>query len=322
MTTYNKSKALSSHDIATVTIAGCFNNFLDGSQPNLTLRRGTPFPNKEDVERPTERFEILKISPVALRPTVNDLDRPSGDKLHAHLLLGETPIAQGEFGIILEANIDFSSSSPELARMKFPPLVAKVCRPRKYYKIPREAFYYEYLESLQGSVIPRYYGLFQVTIPEGVAFKYWPVEKSRIDSFELETYCEDSDDEDHIAYPRLLTLLLLELLGDPPSHRTTMDALESLKSQAFDMFSELSHFRIKHGNIHAHNIVMAAPRLPDFPNLPSPRHQRTYDWRLIDFSLARKTDIPEYVMLIEARECLDSWLDDVEMDIRIASTKE
>ncbi|CAL1713735.1 unnamed protein product [Somion occarium] len=309
MSTHDISEMLSSHDIATVTIAECFNNLVDGSRPDLTLRRSMPFPNQEDIMKP-------QTSPVPLQPVS---DRPSAGKLQAHLLLAETPIAQGEYGIILKANIEFSSSSPELARMKFPPLAVKVCRPRKYYKIPREAFYYEYLEPLHGSVIPRYYGLFQVTIPEGVAFKYWPIEKIRRPDPSCEIYNEDSDDEDHIAYPRVLTLLILERLGDPPSHRTKSDDLKGLKSQALDMLSELSHFHIRHGDIHSRNIVMAAPRLPDFPNLPSPCHQKVYDWRLIDFSLAYETDVGEDAMMDEAARCVDSVLDDVKMDIKMAS---
>ncbi|CAL1713734.1 unnamed protein product [Somion occarium] len=255
MTTYDKSEALSSRDITTVTIAGCFNNFLDGSQANLTLRRGTPYPNKEDVDDPLDSDETSAVQispPVALHSPDDVLDRPSVGKLHARLLLEEKLIAQGEFGIVMEANIDLSSSSPELARMKLPHLVATK----------------EVLQDSERSVLLR------VTIPEGVRFRHWPVEKSRIDNFELETYGEHSDDEDHIAYPRVLTLLLLECLGNPPSRQTTMDDLESLKSQAYEMFSELSHLCVKHGDIHSHNIVRAAPRLPDFPNLLFPRHQR------------------------------------------------
>ena len=66
-----------------------------------------------------------------------------------------------------ESNSEESSS--ELASYVHPPLVAKISRHKHCEDLEHEMYYYEELETLQGVVLPRCYGLFQTRVRHGLS---------------------------------------------------------------------------------------------------------------------------------------------------------
>lgn len=78
------------------------------------------------------------------------------------------------------------------------------------------------MEGLQGSAIPRCYGHFTALVEAGHRVNAWTLDKGKRQEPEyahnnatltkilesVDTY--DSDEEDHIDYPRVVTILLLE----------------------------------------------------------------------------------------------------------------
>lgn len=84
----------------------------------------------------------------------------------------------------------------------------KVSYPGFQSSLEREKSVYDELEILQGSAIPRCYGLFQATLPQGSELIGW-------DTFEI----DDSDSEDTDSDPDTSTvsILLLEELDGPLS---------------------------------------------------------------------------------------------------------
>lgn len=82
--------------------------------------------------------------------------------------------------------------------VRIPPLVAKFGLPGFNKSILREAWYYEEMQTLQGEVIPWFFGLYYARIPrDGVVFLPWfrgefkPLWKD--DKSELEEYLNDDD---------------------------------------------------------------------------------------------------------------------------------
>lgn len=204
-------------DIGTVRLA----DFLidpSGSCESLTLVRGESAPNKHDVST---------LNPGKL-PSKKSCPPCLG--LHASLRLGKR-IGKGSTGYVFEVDLEKDSG---LSSKMIPPLVVKVCRPNKYYKMEREAYYYEHLEELQGSVIPRCYGHFQSVVAPDLSVSVWPIERRRRQELGSvlneynEEWAEDGEDgEDHIGYPRVLTILLLERLKLPVA--VTDDDIERFK---------------------------------------------------------------------------------------------
>ncbi|CAL1713768.1 unnamed protein product [Somion occarium] len=172
---------------------------------------------------------------------------PPGD-LHASLRLGRQ-IASGRAGTVYVVELDEDASSPELTAATLPRLVVKICHPTTYYRISREAFQYEEMESLQGTVIPRYYGLFQVTLEPGVMFRYWFMEKLYGGKGS-----NDSDEEDHSEFPRCLTVLVLEYISEeflPVRRRLKDNDTEEIK----EMFRELARLGVWQPDIQQDDIL-------------------------------------------------------------------
>ena len=125
-------------------------------------------------------------------------------KLTLRLSLGDK-IGSGACGFVYEA-IDVSlSGSPRPSKSALPPLAVKICQNFKPYKLPREAFIYEEMESLHGLVVPRYYGCFETTIPPGVTFPVWDLSEEYMGSNLTEV--------DHPNIPRVVTMIIMERLG-------------------------------------------------------------------------------------------------------------
>ncbi|KAI0077977.1 hypothetical protein K474DRAFT_1674445 [Panus rudis PR-1116 ss-1] len=205
------------------------------------------------------------------------------------------------------ADIIEDSSSPELAGMVIPPLVVKMSNHLKSRELIREAFYYEELEPLEGSVIPRYYGLFQAIIPTSWKLPPWdpaslptPIHNPPPDYYEEDDYTSESSDDDDYdeAYNDVrpeneVTILILERLGDRmlPGPITGQEHLLDIEKELHALFHELVDYAVEHYEVHWTNVLKINPETsPDLPQLPSPRGE-TYQYRIIDFNKACKTNI-------------------------------
>lgn len=124
-----------------------------------TLRRSAGIRNEPQIfEDDDARGESPPVRAPSALPPPGQLSL----SLELHRRLGH-----GRAGEVYEVSIDLNGSSPELATLAVPPLVAKVSRPGCPTRIQHEAYYYEEMESLQGVIIPRCYGLFTSDIPAG-----------------------------------------------------------------------------------------------------------------------------------------------------------
>ena len=161
----------------------------------------------------SDRFAILDLKRSKLVPnksSISDTLKPAEPsqppgKLSLRLSLGEK-IGAGACGFVYEATDVFLSGSPRPPKSTLPPLVVKICRNYQPYKLPREAFIYEEMESIHGLVVPRYYGCFETVIPPGVAFPIWQLHDEYIGS--------DLSQIDHPNIPRVVTMIVMERLGD------------------------------------------------------------------------------------------------------------
>lgn len=74
----------------------------------------------------------------------------------------------GATSFVLEADIVPTESSPELSRMRIPPLVAKISRGfgSCAKQLSHDAFYHEEMKGLQGVVLARFFGQFSATVSE------------------------------------------------------------------------------------------------------------------------------------------------------------
>ncbi|CAL1706344.1 unnamed protein product [Somion occarium] len=284
----------------------------------LILNRGVPRPNKPYLLDGAPKIAITGKRPRKRLPS----KLPPPGNLKFHLALGNK-IGRGRVGRVYEATIDLTKSSPELSKMVLPPLVVKVSRRHDAKKLQREAYYYEEMECLQGSVIPRYYGLYQTTIQPTTDFLPWTHDKvnrrpgrhgdysdesgSDSDSEEASKAAsnddddeEDNDDdqesevyssdEEEPAAPTVVSILILERLGDRLPLRKPLPA--GIQEELETIYSDLAQLGVDHCDIRYYNMLSApSPANSPLPSLPSPFTQRTYGWRLIDFDNACKSNM-------------------------------
>ena len=123
------------------------------------------------------------------------------------------------------------SESAGSSAHQVPPLAIKFALRNRNKNILREVWFYEELQSLQGSVLPRCYGYFQATIPPDCTCIVWQAAEK--DAYGM---CKANEDDDesfeqigtfdpahqtlvtklvHSSGGATITLLLLDLLGEP-----------------------------------------------------------------------------------------------------------
>ncbi|KZV85872.1 hypothetical protein EXIGLDRAFT_841161 [Exidia glandulosa HHB12029] len=148
----------------------------DGSPVTACLQRCDFVPN------------IVELSPVRalLRPSRHWMVRPdNGTPRHPSTLpppgdvqltlkLGSF-LGDGRSGIVFDVEqlAVASLSQNDASRYSFPPLVVKVARSTRCMSMAREAWFYDHLECLQGVVIPRCYGWFELKLPHGCVVPAW-----------------------------------------------------------------------------------------------------------------------------------------------------
>lgn len=131
---------------------------------------------------------------------------PPPGNLHLELRLDKL-IGSGRSGAVYQVSVCIDKSSPEVSSLFIPPLVAKISQRYRNEDLEHEMYNYEELESLQGVVVPRCYGLFEGKVPR--THTILPPEKVR-----------DAKDEasNNRPTPRglngVVCVLLLERLGD------------------------------------------------------------------------------------------------------------
>ena len=161
----------------------------------------------------SDRFAILDLKRSKLVPNKSSISDNLTPVTPSHppgkptlcLSLGEK-IGAGACGFVYEATDVSLSGTPRPPKSTLPPLVVKICRNYQPYKLPREAFIYEEMESIHGLVVPRYYGCFETVIPPGVAFPIWQLHDEYIGS--------DLSQIDHPNIPRVVTMIVMERLGN------------------------------------------------------------------------------------------------------------
>ncbi|KAK7689962.1 hypothetical protein QCA50_006602 [Cerrena zonata] len=286
-----QDSALGMYDLGSVTIADFLVNE-SGMNQSLTLQRGKPLPNKHIRKDGTP----VGVSLTSLKPP-----RPSLN-LSGTLHL-EQKVGRGKFGYVYNARLDKDGG---LSSKDIPPLVVKICIPKKFYKTEREAYYYEEMETLQGSVIPRYYGHFMAVVDPGNSVKVWTREmrwrREPGRKIEYNEVSYKSDDEDHVDYPRVVTILLLERYTVP---KLTPELTETLRKEAKWMYEEIAAVGIEQHDVRPDNVVQANETY--LPTLPSPKNKKMFQWRIIDFGIAQKSERPYATLKEVYAEFLEKW---------------
>ena len=177
-----------------------------GEQRELILHRSTPVPNEPII---LDSPGVVGPEPPARLPS--QLPPPGNLKIQ---LQAVKVIGDGRVGHVCRASVRYQGSSPELREMLLPPLVLKVSRPWKADSLCREAFYYEEMECLQGSVIPRYYGVYEATVPDDCDFLVWTPELKREESKRQKKIKKTGRPYPALPRPNLVRVLLLERVGD------------------------------------------------------------------------------------------------------------
>ncbi|EJD52617.1 hypothetical protein AURDEDRAFT_158351 [Auricularia subglabra TFB-10046 SS5] len=175
----------------------------------------------------------------------------------------------------------------------------------------REAWFYDELESLQGVVVPRCYGCFDLELQPG-----WQVparHRARGDEPDelplefIETLGPSAFEQDPPPHPSAVQLgvernrlfvLLFERAGPSLLDTLRVPALRELD----DAYGELAILGVNMAkDITPQNILWAPDAPPGLPSIPSPYTNSVYSIRLIDFGMAVKTDMTRRTIRRECR---------------------
>lgn len=188
---------------------------------------------------------LYRDSPFTLPPRpLSSLPNPAN--LSLKLALGER-ISGGRAGDVHRVSIEgiFTKDGLEVSEVHIPPLVVKIARRRHVFRLAREAWFYDELETLQGVATARCFGWFEAPIPSGLTPYSWhpkhrmpkkinnfnPYFESDFANFDFDYECEDENDPQMAENLRIkeilglqesegedgiVSLLLLEELGGNP----------------------------------------------------------------------------------------------------------
>ncbi|KAH9918005.1 uncharacterized protein B0H18DRAFT_684393 [Fomitopsis serialis] len=205
-----------------------------------------------------------------------------------------------------------SHHDPSVAAYSIPPMVIKVSAETEGQILAEEAAMYDYLQPLQGVVIPRCYGYFRcfVNLVEHVVIPWVPepctFPRDKLNMFRMPNQMAS------------LNILLLEDVGEPLSSDLGAQQLEELQQDLFDMSEELCYSRIDYIDWRRSNILRPYEQPQGIAGLPSPRNNRTYKYRIIDLELASisKANGPK-ALFQRARP----FLDDIVAEVRRGSSE-
>ncbi|KZV88095.1 hypothetical protein EXIGLDRAFT_839520 [Exidia glandulosa HHB12029] len=287
--------------VAAVTLEGIVQH-IDGSPISATFHRHELLPDMVQVYPVKDLDDGFFIPPEGTYRPEGVVPRsrstlPPPGNVHLNLKLGKF-IGDGRSGIVFEAE-QLSNAVVEHA---FPPLVVKVVRRERCQSGAREAWFYDHLECLQGVVLPRCYGWFELQLTpewEVPAWSTFPTSKRGTDAkegpAEFMNYHIFELREKNIGPSPLMTelaaardrlfILVMERMGDCfQRHPTYESELSAAYTELALMSVDLSL------DIKGNNVCKAPVSPPGLPNLPSPLTGRTHNIRLLDLELALWTD--------------------------------
>ncbi|KZV85873.1 hypothetical protein EXIGLDRAFT_775141 [Exidia glandulosa HHB12029] len=152
--------------LATISLDGLILD-RDGNPVSASFRRQELIPDMVHIAPITSLITVTEYPLPMYRPNFEPIDPPpsilppAGD-LHLSLKLWDF-IGDGRSGIVFEA--EQVAPDGDASKFVFPPLVVKVVRPGRCMSLAREAWFYDHLECLQGVVLPRCYGWFELESP-------------------------------------------------------------------------------------------------------------------------------------------------------------
>lgn len=301
MTDSSSQPEMHQNALASVSVAGLIQD--RESQPvTVTLTRrhvplnlATEYPPPECRANRNATFYRKDGPPPRL---ASKLPPPGTD--HLELRLGKR-LGDGASAVVFE--VDQVSGAQGSGYI--PPLVVKVARRNRCLSLGREAWFYEEMECLQGVVILRCYGWFEVAVEPDWRILGWDEQKTRIDKDELPAewlYSIPSHRKFMPPHPiaselaaerNRLFVLVLERGGPPIINLKAglvvrpRPSTETIRAA----YTELAILGVNLGlDVRPHNILTAAVSPPALPSLPSPLTSLSHNIRLIDFGMAVKMD--------------------------------
>ncbi|KAK7689967.1 hypothetical protein QCA50_006607 [Cerrena zonata] len=279
MTSQYHNRILPIHEISTLTLRDVCHK--EGSEQftDLEFSRSTPVPNLLCKVREDREIQV------EVEPSILPV-HPQGNA-HIDVWIDTTEqLGCGKTSLVYEVEKCEVTWSTDIAEhYTIPPIVLKVSRQSQSPTLPREAYYYEFLEKLQGLVIPYYFGCFHAVIPSGVCFPPWNETKTELANSLTEI--------DNPNIPRVVTLLILERLGDErlPEGLNRSESME-LKNELQYMVCEITARRnIVHNDIRYQNVLKAPDSPPGLRGKNSSftgRAKQPYNWRFIDLGDAQE----------------------------------
>ncbi|KAF7791792.1 hypothetical protein EIP86_002816 [Pleurotus ostreatoroseus] len=213
--------------------------------------------------------------------------------------------SHGRDGVVHEVEVVLEGSSPEVKKYHLPPLVAKISRKGSVDSdLRNEMYIYEELSALYGACLPRCFGLFWGDIPPPHSAvppsfdPYSPVE-------ELQKQIAAITDRRLSRVSGTVWILLLERLEGYLPLGKVIPA--ETKEEIYALYDELAQCHIDPVNYSWGNIMRALPSPPGLPSRPSPRTGRVYEWRLIDFNRAKRSNMTAEDLCIQN----ESWMEDI-----------
>ncbi|KAI0314184.1 hypothetical protein OF83DRAFT_469856 [Amylostereum chailletii] len=282
---------LNLNSIGSLTINGILN------------RNGTPCPARltrvnipKDLVK-AEVFPYEEFDPTSVYrevPSRPESVLPPSECLHATATIGEKKGA-GSNAVVHELNKVRIRNSPHPVRI--PPLVVKIAFTNRVEMLAREAWFYDEMESLQGSVIPRCYGWFEMdlrtTSPDDAPYTIfnWP------------KFAADPDPETEtgeLPHPMLterasrqdiLSIIVLEKLRGPFGRNPSGLFPRGSKKDIRGLFSEVQALSINLvPDISENNILRAARPSALQPAVEAPHFKGKHKYRLVDFGMATKSN--------------------------------
>ncbi|EJD50958.1 hypothetical protein AURDEDRAFT_160101 [Auricularia subglabra TFB-10046 SS5] len=289
-------------DVTTVTSVTVHrlvrNSAQDDAFQGVTLQRhhelpaaaAPPLPNPEM----RKHFAHICVDPV---PRL-EIDRVEHGPASIAFDVGEV-LGSGASGVVCAVENVRVLSGP--ANTSFPPLAVKIAKSYRAMEVVRESWAYDELECLQGVAVPRYYGLFTLTLPDSQRPKTWIQQYERDvkhapsipPELSGKPYSSRLRNSIHPELRRyadvdnVLVLLLIERMEELdynslPYHEDVVQVFNELAYVGVDVAADMG---IRH-------VMRPLAVPPGFPSLPSPFTHRMHSMRVVDLNLAIKRCYP------------------------------
>lgn len=260
----------------------------------------------------------LNEEPRLVRPLV---DLPPSLNLDLELSRS-SELGSGYSGLVYAMKTPKNVQGPDGRPVCIPPLACKFSLERRNKLIAREAWMYDEMQTIQGVVVPRCYGLFVADIPSDMEIipRAWDDTEDREEVYDddplleesyrwrgIGTFVENPTNREiltRLENKRCVTLLLLERLGPvylekhqdeygiiPQEIRCIYLLLNVIilliypidSDEVYAAYDELAHFGINHYDINFNNICAVLTSPSAIPGEKSKRTDRTFACRIIDF---------------------------------------